>query len=179
MTLLKHLQAIILLPGVATLVIPILILSTYPPHIGWNLSPPFNLLPSVVGLLLIGLGLTLMVKTISLFAMVGQGTLAPWTPTRRLVVQGIYRHVRNPMISGVFSVLLGEAALFGSRPLFYWFAAFVIANLIYTPWVEEPGLKRRFGADYEVYKQNVPRWLPRLRPWHAPWEGEGGSPCPK
>jgi protein-S-isoprenylcysteine O-methyltransferase Ste14 len=170
MTLLKHLQAIILLPGVATLVIPILILSTYPTNIGWNLSPSFNLLPPIAGILLIGLGLTLMVKTISLFATLGQGTLAPWTPTRRLVVRGIYRYVRNPMISGVFSILLGEAVLFGSRPLFYWFAAFVVVNLVYMILVEEPGLERRFGADYEVYKQNVPRWLPRWRPWHAPWE---------
>jgi protein-S-isoprenylcysteine O-methyltransferase Ste14 len=36
---------------------------------------------------------------------------------------------------------------------------------VYMPLVEEPGLKRRFGEDYETYAANVPRWLPRLRPW--------------
>ena len=38
--------------------------------------------------------------------------LVPWDPTRRLVVRGIYRHVRNPMITGVGAVLLDEAAVF-------------------------------------------------------------------
>jgi protein-S-isoprenylcysteine O-methyltransferase Ste14 len=38
-------------------------------------------------------------------------------------------------------------------------------NALYMPLFEEPGLKRRFGADYDMYAANVPRWLPRLRPW--------------
>jgi protein-S-isoprenylcysteine O-methyltransferase Ste14 len=80
-------------------------------------------------------------------------------------VRGPYRHVRNPMISGVFAVLLGEAALLGSLPLLAWAAAFAAANTIWMPLVEEPGLVRRFGADYEAYRANVPRWVPRLRPW--------------
>jgi hypothetical protein len=46
---------------------------------------------------LVCLGLVLMVATIRLFVVVGRGTLAPWNPTKRLVVQGVYRHVRNPM----------------------------------------------------------------------------------
>lgn len=28
---------------------------------------------------------------------------------------------------------------------------------------EEPGLRDRFGVDYERYLADVPRWLPRLR----------------
>jgi hypothetical protein len=31
--------------------------------------------------------------------------------------------------------------------------------------LEEPGLVKRFGADYLAYKQNVPRWIPRSRGW--------------
>ena len=69
-----------------------------------------------------------MQRTISLFARVGQGTLAPWDPTQRLVVLGPYRHVRNPMISGVLAILLGEAALLGSPPLLVWFGAFFAVN---------------------------------------------------
>jgi protein-S-isoprenylcysteine O-methyltransferase Ste14 len=30
---------------------------------------------------------------------------------------------------------------------------------------EEPVLRRTFGAGYDTYRANVPRWLPRLRPW--------------
>jgi protein-S-isoprenylcysteine O-methyltransferase Ste14 len=108
-----------------------------------------------------------MYRTITLFASVGRGTLAPWDPTRRLVVRGPYRHVRNPMISGVLSILLGEAALLGSFPLLAWFGVFFAANAIYMPLVEEPGLERRFGDDYRTYKRNVPRWVPRRKPWAA------------
>ena len=119
----------------------------------------------ILGGVLICLGLVLVVATIRLFVTVGKGTLAPWIPTQRLVVQGIYRHVRNPMISGVFFVLLGEAVLAASLPIFCWFVVFVVGNAVYIPLAEEPGLVQRFGADYEEYRRNVPRWLPRLRPW--------------
>ena len=120
---------------------------------------------ATVGVVLIGIGLALVTWTVSLFARIGKGTLAPWDPTSRLVVVGPYRHVRNPMISGVLTVLLGEAALFGSLPLLVWFGAVFALNAIYFPLVEEPGLRERFGEDYDAYRANVPRWLPRLRPW--------------
>ena len=55
-----------------------------------------------------------MVWTNRLFATIGHGTLAPWNPPEKLVVRGVYRHVRNPMITGVFCILLGEAVFFGS-----------------------------------------------------------------
>jgi len=93
----------------------------------------------------------LLVATIRQFVTVGKGTLAPWNPTQRLVVRGVYRHVRNPMIAGVFLVLLGEAILAASLPLLGWFAFFVIVNAVYIPLVEEPGLVKRFGGDYLAY----------------------------
>ena len=71
------------------------------------------------------------------------------------------------MISGVASVLAGEAALFGSRALLLWFTAVVAVNAVYLPFVEERGLTARFGEDYEIYRSHVPRWVPRIRPWNA------------
>jgi protein-S-isoprenylcysteine O-methyltransferase Ste14 len=106
-----------------------------------------------------------MAATIRLFVTVGRGTLAPWDPPQHLVVRGAYRHVRNPMISGVLFVLLGESLLTASLPLFAWFLAFLVVNSVYIPLSEEPGLVRRFGDDYLAYKRNVPRWVPRLKPW--------------
>jgi protein-S-isoprenylcysteine O-methyltransferase Ste14 len=82
-----------------------------------------------------------------------------------LVVQGVYRHVRNPMISGVNAILLGEAIMAASLPLAGWFLVFAVANIIYIPLAEEPGLVKRFGEDYEQYRRNVPRWIPRLTAW--------------
>jgi protein-S-isoprenylcysteine O-methyltransferase Ste14 len=168
MRTLKHLRAIVLLPGIVTIAVPgAIVYSTSVANAGWSLPLPLSLALLIGGLLFIGLGLVLMVKTIALFATIGQGTLAPWDPTQRLVVRGVYRHVRNPMISGVFCILLGEALLAGSLPLLDWFFFFLLVNLIYIQLLEEPGLARRFGEDYLRYKANVPRWIPRLRPWEA------------
>ena len=96
-------------------------------------------LPVVFGIALLAVGGVLVVWTIALFVRVGRGTLAPWDPTSTLVVEGPYRHVRNPMISGVLFLLLGEAALLGSWPLLAWFAAVAAVNAVYLPLVEEPG----------------------------------------
>jgi protein-S-isoprenylcysteine O-methyltransferase Ste14 len=153
-----HLRAIGLLPVTVTGVVPALIL--------WQSGAELAAWPlAALGVVLIALGVALVTWTVALFARVGNGTLAPWDPTSRLVVAGPYRHVRNPMISGVLAVLLGEAALFGSRPLLIWFGIVLALNAVYFPLVEEPDLRERFGPDYERYRANVPRWLPRLRPW--------------
>jgi protein-S-isoprenylcysteine O-methyltransferase Ste14 len=153
----RHAAAVLLLPVVVTLAVPALIVWRTDASIGWR---------GLVGLLLIALGLLLIVRTIALFVSVGRGTLAPWDPTTRLVVRGPYRYVRNPMISGVLFVLLGEAALFGSLALLLWFGLVSAANAVYMPLVEEPGLQRRFGEEYERYRAHVPRWIPRVRPWN-------------
>ena len=71
------------------------------------------------------------------------------------------------MIAGVLFVVLGEAVLAASLPLLGLFALAVIVNAVYIPLSEEPGLAKRFGDDYPTYKQNVPRWIPRLTPWQA------------
>ena len=114
----KHLRAIILLPGMVTLVIPgsMLWLSGTDSFGLWQSVPASRVVLPVIGGICICLGLLLMVATIRLFVTVGKGTLAPWEPTQRLVVQGVYRHVRNPMISGVLFVLLGESMITASRP---------------------------------------------------------------
>jgi protein-S-isoprenylcysteine O-methyltransferase Ste14 len=122
---------------------------------------------ALAGLLLMAAGLWLMAQTMWLLIVEGQGTLAPWDPTRRLVVRGIYRYVRNPMITGVISIALGEAAVFASGALLAWAASVTLVNAIYIPLLEEPGLVQRFGAAYETYRRNVPRWLPRREPWEG------------
>jgi protein-S-isoprenylcysteine O-methyltransferase Ste14 len=164
--LLRHLLAIGLLPFVVTVVIPAYMIRTSTTlNAGWDLPSPLGLLPTLLGSVLVGLGVLLVYKTVSLFATVGDGTLAPWDPPRRLVVRGPYRYVRNPMISGVLSILLGEAILFGSVPLLVWFVIFFALNALTMPLIEEPLLESRFGSDFVTYKRNVPRWIPRLKPW--------------
>ena len=72
------------------------------------------------------------------------------------------------MITSVLFILGAEALWFGSGPIAGWMLIFFVANAIYFPLKEGPDLERRFGADYRQYKANVPRWIPRLRPWDMP-----------
>ena len=160
----RHAQAIVALPFVVTLAVPGLILYF------WQFDT-FDLVTrapllraglSCLGALLVIAGMMLFVATNHLFITIGLGTLAPWDPTRKLIVRGVYRHVRNPMITGIMAILLGESLLTASLPLFLWFSLFLLTNLIYVPLVEESLLLKKFGDEYDEYRRNVPRWLPRL-----------------
>jgi len=154
-----------ILPFTVLLIVPAVILWATGFRIGWGLGLPWDAVIVLAGALLMGSGLYYLSITIWLFINIGRGTLAPWSPTSKLVVIGPYRHVRNPMISGVLMTLLGESIVFGSLGIFICFLLFFIINHIYFIYSEEPGLARRFGDEYLSYKRNVPRWIPRLRPW--------------
>lgn len=166
MTLLRHLLSILLLPATVTLVVPYYILSPRP-------FPSLSLAAVLPGALVILCGLALVFVTVRYFATLGRGTLAPWDPPRHLVVAGVYRHVRNPMISGVILILFGEALVFLSRGLLNWALGFLVINFIYIPLLEEPMLEGRFGDEYRQYKRHVPRWVPRRTAWVPPWGAVG------
>jgi protein-S-isoprenylcysteine O-methyltransferase Ste14 len=127
------------------------------------LLPGYDLLLKVFGLVIGLSGIFMLVYTISLFGRFGKGTLAPWSPTQKLVVVGPYRYCRNPMITGVLFILTGEACFFNSVDLLAWAGLFFMINTIYFLVKEEPDLEERFGDEYRKYKQNVPRWIPKLR----------------
>jgi protein-S-isoprenylcysteine O-methyltransferase Ste14 len=161
----KHLRDIALLPGVVTLLVPAILVRKGRTHVGWGLDAPLALLPLVTGALLIAAGLAMWAQTVLLFARHGEGTLAPWEPTQKLVVRGPYRYVRNPMITAVIAILIGEAVVYGSQAIAVWALVFLVLNAAWIPRVEEPALEARFGSDYREYKRNVPRWIPRRTPW--------------
>ena len=91
----------------------------------------------------------------------GRGTPAPYDPPRRLVVVGLYRHVRNPQYIGVGLVLLGEALFFGSLVLLGYAALFMVGYHLFVRFYEEPTLTKLFGEDYNRYCATVPRWMPK------------------
>ncbi|MGA3013615.1 MAG: isoprenylcysteine carboxylmethyltransferase family protein [Bacteroidales bacterium] len=119
----------------------------------------------IAGLVLMIIGLSVMTLTISGFIRIGRGTLAPWSPTRKLVTSGMYAYVRNPMILGVLIVLLGESLSILSSSILILAIFFFIVNNFWFLVYEEPDLQRKFGDLYKNYKKNVPRWIPRLKPW--------------
>jgi protein-S-isoprenylcysteine O-methyltransferase Ste14 len=168
--LLRHLLSVLALPFTVTVIVPLLLLRNDVARVLPREKGGMGMLLSLAGAAALLIGLTLFISTVTHFARTGRGTLAPWDPPRNLVVKGVYRYVRNPMISSVMFILLAESLLTGSPRIVIWFIAFVALNLVLIPFVEEPALIARFGERYSIYKGNVPRWLPRVKPWTAPWQ---------
>ena len=161
MIALKTLIFSILVPGTVAGIIPWLLLQG-----SGNLVLR---IPSIwmIGLFPLLLGVGLYLWCAGAFTFIGKGTPAPIDAPKVLVVQGMYRWVRNPMYIAVLSVVIGEAILFRSILLVEY--ALVLWGMfhMFVVFVEEPLLRSQFGASYETYFRTVPRWLPRLpRPPH-------------
>jgi protein-S-isoprenylcysteine O-methyltransferase Ste14 len=115
------------------------------------------------GLVLVGLGAALALWCVGTFALVGQGTPAPFDPPRKLVAAGPYRWVRNPMYIGAGMALTGAALFYEAAALVAFAAAFLVAAHLFVVFYEEPTLERTFGARYADYRNAVPRWVPTWR----------------
>lgn len=158
------LKAILILPFNVLITIPLFILYFN----GFEIIGTKNIFLLFLTPMLFISGLTLMFWTMKLFAQVGKGSPAPWDPINKLITNGPYAYVRNPMLLGVFLFLGGECLLFQSLPLTYYLLTFIGINLIYFPLIEEKGLHKRYGSEYLEYQRNVPRFFPRLTPYLPP-----------
>jgi len=174
LTVIRHLLAIALLPFTVAVIVPVWIARRYGivPTVGHS---PGEIAVQLAGVVVLGVGLALFIGSVRRFATEGKGTLAPWDPPRAFVVHGPYRFVRNPMISGVIFLLLGEALVLLSPPHGVWAAAFFVLNLVYIPLIEEPQLEQRFGEPYREYRRHVRRFVPRLRPWRPATSAAKGA----
>jgi protein-S-isoprenylcysteine O-methyltransferase Ste14 len=101
------------------------------------------------------------------FGWTGHGTPAPIAPPKRLVVVGLYRHVRNPMYLGFAMGWIGLWIVFGHPDprLIVAVGLVALGVHLFVLFYEEPTLRRMFGAEYEEYCRNVRRWWPRVSGW--------------
>ncbi|MBU2999946.1 hypothetical protein KO491_08850 [Roseovarius nubinhibens] len=97
----------------------------------------------------------------------GGGTPIPLDPTKRLVRSGVYAYVSNPMqlsaaliwvIQGIYLQSIWIAAAAGMAWVF-------VQGMV--RWHHRHDLLKRFPNGWPEYKQNVPEWLPRWKPWIA------------
>ncbi len=134
---------------------------------GWQVRQPPDPAPlRFAGAILLAAGVAVLVYSFVRFVVEGAGTPAPIAPTRRLVVGGLYRYVRNPMYLAVLAVIVGQALVLGRPGLFGYAGAVAVALVAFVYGYEQPVLVRTFGAEYEAYRRAVPGWWPRRRPWH-------------
>ena len=113
------------------------------------------------------LGFAVALRCVWDFGWTGHGTPAPIAPPQRLVVVGFYRYVRNPMYVGFAVGWIGLWIVFGHASVTAIAAALAAALGVHLFVVgyEEQTLRGKFGSDYDEYRDNVRRWLPRLRAW--------------
>jgi protein-S-isoprenylcysteine O-methyltransferase Ste14 len=151
---------LLLAPGVMAGVVPWLLT-------GWDSTNPPALVELLGGVLIVA-GAAVLIHAFARFVTEGLGTPAPVAPTEHLVVGGLYRYVRNPMYIAVDAIIVGQALLLGRPVLLAYAAVFwlIVATFVHT--YEEPTLTDRYGDEYTAYREAVPGWLPRLRPWTPP-----------
>jgi protein-S-isoprenylcysteine O-methyltransferase Ste14 len=134
---------------------------------GWRSAhPPAPL--AMLGAALVVAGVGVLLHSFARFVIEGRGTPAPIAPPERLVVDGLYRHVRNPMYVAVGATIVGQALLLGRPWLLAYAGAFWLVVAGFVRGYEEPTLSARYGEEYDVYRRAVPAWWPRLRPWSPP-----------
>lgn len=142
-------------PGTVTVILPYVLLRNARVEFAAHAGQWFGLAP-----LLFGFGIYLWCTKD--FAVKGRGTPAPIDAPKQLVVNGLYRFVRNPMYVGILLLLLGEIVLFATTTLLFYAAVVFLGFHLFVLLYEEPTLRRLFGAEYVQYCTRVPRWLPRF-----------------
>lgn len=118
--------------------------------------------PQVAGMVIGAVGAAVALWCIFTFVSIGRGTPAPFDPPRRLVIQGPYRFVRNPMYIGAGLALAGAALVYESLLLLGYTGFFFLATHLLVMRYEEPALRRTFGQEYEAYCSRVRRWRPSV-----------------
>lgn len=132
----------------------------------WHSGSAYPTSVVALGYALIVVGAVVNVLSFVRFPAEGGGTPFPTNPpsSRRVIVGGPYRYVRNPIYVAFVPVLVGLALVL-ARPVLLIYGAVLMAALVaFVHWYEEPTMVKRFGAQYEEYRKRVPGWVPRIRP---------------
>jgi protein-S-isoprenylcysteine O-methyltransferase Ste14 len=135
---------------------------------GWDVEERLPGALRALGFVLVLMSAGFLLHAFGRFALEGLGTPAPVAPTRRLVVGGVYRFVRNPMYLAVLGVIAGQALVFGSLGLLAYGLVVACAFVAFVRLYEEPTLRAEYGAEYDAYRAAVPGWIPRLTPANVP-----------
>jgi protein-S-isoprenylcysteine O-methyltransferase Ste14 len=90
-----------------------------------------------------------------------QTTVDPRAPQKasQLVVNGIYKHSRNPMYLGILLLLLAWAFYLSHIFAFAVLPLFTVYMTVFQIRVEERHMLQKFDNDYALYLKRVRRWL--------------------
>jgi protein-S-isoprenylcysteine O-methyltransferase Ste14 len=143
-------------PGVVLVLVPWLIT-----HFQEG-AQPWPAALRALGVALIAAGALVNVATFVWFPLEGSGVPWPTNPpsSRKVMIGGPYRYVRNPMYVSFFVAIIGEALLLSRPVLLIYLPVLVVLLLAFVRWYEEPTMAKRFGAEYDAYRKRVYGWWP-------------------
>jgi protein-S-isoprenylcysteine O-methyltransferase Ste14 len=111
-------------------------------------------------LVLVGLGVRAWAA-----AFAGRHTRSSEIEGSKLATAGPYAHVRNPIYLGSVILGIGMVLMIGDKRLLTLCLLTFLALYFGLIPAEEEYLSQKFREEYERYRRNVPRLLPRLTPW--------------
>ena len=140
------------------LLFPLVLLLVF---LAWLSSPPF-------WRFFLGLGIMVVGKGVRLWAagyIGGALRTASKNVPGSLVTAGPYAHLRNPLYLGNFILSAGACVMSGMNPWIIFPIFFVL--FIFQYWniilFEEVTLREKFGKEFEDYRSNVSRVIPKLK----------------
>jgi protein-S-isoprenylcysteine O-methyltransferase Ste14 len=126
-----------------------------------NGSEQLDRLLDVVGILVALAGQLLRVAVIGYVYIIRGGKNAR-VYAEDLVTGGFFAHSRNPLYLGNILVLFGLFIIFNNPWVYLAGVLFFVTGYIAIVAAEEAYLRNRFGAAYDAYMRDVPRWWPKL-----------------
>ncbi|MFC1699963.1 methyltransferase family protein [Candidatus Omnitrophota bacterium] len=79
-----------------------------------------------------------------------------------LVAKGLFAHVRHPIYLAESLMVLGAFLITSELSLIILLVAWIVIIWPVT-FLEEKELSNRFGEEYKIYQNRVPRLLPKIR----------------
>ncbi len=144
----------LLIPPVFVIISLILIVLFYFLLPGYNWIPfPYNLL----GILFVYTGFVISGKSRDLFNK--YKTTLGFDKSTHMITEGVFSKTRNPMYIGMFLFLFGMSICFMNIFSILTSILFISFARIYFIPIEEKLLSEEYGIEYEIYKQNVKRWI--------------------
>jgi protein-S-isoprenylcysteine O-methyltransferase Ste14 len=117
----------------------------------------------VVGVVFGGIAFVLYLAASYILTSRGKGAYVEFDPPTELVIVGPYQYCRNPVVVTLLATMLGEAIALSSTGVLLMFGIIAFLANGQVREIEEPLLRKRYGAAYDDYCARVPRWIPRLR----------------
>lgn len=127
-------------------------------------SDQVNLSRGLLAMVLYTAGIIVFIKTVSEARF---RSYAFSSKIEQLITTGTYRIVRHPLYLSYALIWIGSSVVFNSILLWITLAYLLVFYFISATKEEETIATTKYSGEYELYRQNVGMFLPRIRGWKS------------